>query len=81
VAIDLLRNAKARVVGTKSTLKVVQSGEARAVFLAADADEHVLRPLKHALEKRAIPVYEVETMKQLGRACGIEVGAAAAALL
>lgn len=79
--LDALRNARRKAVGVKQTLKAVQSGEAKAVFLAADADEHVLRPLRAALSKRAVQVYEVESMKELGKACKIDVGAAAAAVL
>lgn len=79
--LEPLRNAKRRAVGTKQTLKAIQNGEARAVYIALDAEKHVVKPLLSALEGRAIPVYEVDSMKQLGRACGIEVGAAAAALL
>lgn len=79
--LESLRVAKRRAVGTKQTLKVIQSGEAQAVFLAADADERVLAPVRAALAKHPVPTYEVDSMKRLGRACGIEVGAAAAALL
>lgn len=79
--VESLRNARRRAVGTKQTLKAIQSGEAKAVFLALDADEQTLEPIKTALASRAVPVYEVGTMEVLGRLCGIEVGAAAAALL
>jgi len=79
--LEELRNAKRKTVGVKQTLKAVQSGEAKVVFLAVDADEHVLRPLRQALSKRAIQVYEVESMMELGKACKIDVGAAAAAML
>lgn len=79
--LEALRNAKRRTVGAKETLKAVQNGQAKAVYIARDADEHVVRPLREALAKSSLPVYEAESMKALGRACGIEVGAAAAALL
>ncbi len=79
--LEVLRESRRRAVGAKQTLKAVQTDEARAVYIALDADERVLAPLKTALKRRSIPVHEVESMRQLGRACGIEVGAAAAALL
>lgn len=79
--VESLRNARRRAVGTKQTLKAIQSGEAKVVYFALDADEAVLAPLKAALTAQATPTYEVESMKVLGRICGIEVGAAAAALL
>lgn len=78
---DRLRLAKRKTVGVKQTLKAVQSGEAQVVYLAQDAEERVLRPLKQALAKHPVSIVEVESMQQLGRECGIDVGAAAAALL
>jgi len=79
--LEELRNARRKAVGVKQTVKAVQSGEAKVVFIAADAEEHVLRPLRAALAKRPVQVYEVESMKELGKACKIDVGAAACALL
>jgi len=76
-----LSGARKRLVGTKQTLKALQGGEAKVVYIAKDADERVLRPLRNALVGRDVEVVEVESMQQLGRLCGIEVGAAAAALL
>lgn len=76
-----LSGARKRLVGTKQTLKALQGGEAKVVYIAKDAEERVLRPLRTALAGRDVEVVEVESMQQLGRLCGIEVGAAAAALL
>lgn len=76
-----LSGARRRLVGTKQTLKALQGGEAKVVYIAKDAEERVLRPLRTALAGRDVEVVEVESMQQLGRLCGIEVGAAAAALL
>lgn len=79
--LEVLRESRRRAVGAKQTLKAVQTDEAKIVYLALDADERVLGPLRSALKKRSVTVHEVDSMKQLGRACGIEVGAAAAAVL
>jgi len=79
--LEELLNAKRKAVGVKQTIKAVQNGEAKVVFVAADADEHVLRPLRAAIAKRPVQVFEVESMKELGKACKIDVGAAASALL
>lgn len=81
LVLEELRNAKRKAVGVKQTVKAVQSGEAKAVYIAADAEEHVLRPLHAALSKRPVQVYEVESMIELGKACKIDVGASACALL
>jgi len=76
-----LRRATRRTVGTKQTLRAVERGQAERVFVARDADGHVLRPLLGLCRQRGLPVFEVESMQVLGRACGVEVGAASAAIL
>ena len=72
--------AKRLAVGVKQTLKAVQAGTARVVYIASDAEERV-RPLLAELEKGDWETVKVESMKQLGRMCGIDVGASAAAIL
>ncbi|HEX6970712.1 MAG TPA: ribosomal L7Ae/L30e/S12e/Gadd45 family protein [Limnochordia bacterium] len=78
---ERLRQARARAVGSKQTAKAIQAGTARIVFLAKDADESVTRPIRELAEKHRVDVVYVDTMQGLGRACNIEVGAAAAAVI
>jgi len=69
------------VVGAKQLKKAVKAGRARYVFLAENADPAVTEPLEALCAEHHIPVTWVASMADLGRACGIEVGAAAAAVL
>ena len=69
------------VVGTKLLKKAVNSGRARYVFLAENADPAVTEPLAALCEQNSIQIAWVPSMAELGRACGIEVGAAAAAVV
>lgn len=78
---EKLRYAKKTAVGAKQTLKAVQKQEARTVFLAQDAESRITGPIKDACHEFGVPVVAAESMKDLGRACGIGVGCAAAALL
>lgn len=78
---ELIRQAKARTVGTKAVLRAVERGEARAVFVARDAEPHVVAPVVALCGQRGVQVVWVDSMAELGRACGIEVGAASAAVL
>ena len=61
-----------KVVGVKQTRKAVREGRAALVFLAKDADPALTAPLAEAC---------AATMAQLGKACGISVGASVAAVL
>ena len=70
-----------RVVGVKQLRKAVGRGEIRQVFLAEDADPALTDPIAALATDQAVPVVRVSSMKELGRACGIAVGASAAGLL
>ena len=69
------------VVGAKQLRKAVNAGRARFVFLAENADPAVTEPLEELCKQNQIQITWVRSMAELGRACGIEVGAAAAAVL
>ena len=69
------------VVGTKQLRKAVAGGRARFVYLAKNADPAITEPLGLMCENNSIRFTWVSSMADLGRACGIEVGAAAAAVI
>ena len=68
-----------RVVGVKQTRKALREGWARRVFLARDADPAMTESIAADCAAAGVPVESGCTMAQLGRTCGISVGAAAAA--
>jgi len=67
------------VVGTKQLRKALKNNQARSVFLAENADPAITEPIAAVCMAKQIPLTWVPTMADLGRACGIDVGAAAAA--
>lgn len=68
-------------VGVKQLKKALAAGTVQAVFLAMDADPDLTEPLENQCEANGIPCAWLPTMVELGKACGIEVGAAAAAVV
>ena len=80
MALEALKDAD-RVIGIKQVTKAVKRGAAVSVFVADDADEHVLRPLSELCMEMGVSVVHAGSMQELGKACSIEVGAAAAAVL
>ncbi|MGI6712033.1 MAG: L7Ae/L30e/S12e/Gadd45 family ribosomal protein [Bacillota bacterium] len=78
--LDALKDSK-KVVGTKQTLKAVQKNIAVKVFVAEDAETRVLMPLFELCSEKNIEVIKVESMAELGKACGIDVGTASAAIV
>ncbi len=79
--LEELRKAPRRTVGTKQTARAVEKGEAVAVFVARDAEPHVVRQLVSQCRQKGIQVHEIDTMRELGLSCGVKVGAASAAIL
>ena len=69
------------VVGAKQLRKAMVSGRARQVFLAENADPAITGPILEMCSNLSIRFTWVPSMTELGHACGIEVGAAAAAVV
>ena len=68
-----------RVVGVKQSRKAIREGRACRIYLASDADPAITEPIRAQCAAAGIPVEDGQTMAQLGRACGIAVGASVAA--
>ena len=68
-------------VGAKQLKKAVRAGTVRCVYLAENADPALTQPLAQLCGDNQIQITWVASMETLGSACGIEVGAAAAAVL
>jgi len=69
------------IVGTKQLRKQLNRGGVRRVYLARNADPAITVPLETLCFHKGVDCTWVRSMQDLGRACGIEVGAAAAATL
>lgn len=74
-------NTEDKVVGAKQVRRSIEDGIAEKVFIAKDADEKVTGNIKKICEEKSIDIIYVDSMNELGEACGIDVSAATAALL
>ncbi len=70
-----------KVVGAKQVKRAVESDRAVKVFLVADADPRVTEPIAALCAGKGVETDSRATMRELGTACGIAVGAAVAALV
>lgn len=78
--LDEIANSK-KVIGSKQVKKAVIKGLASKVYLAADAEPHIIAPLRELCRQHGVEAAMIDTMEVLGKACGIEVGSAAVALV
>ena len=70
-----------KVIGTKQLLKALKGGRVRTAYVADDADPILREPLVEQCRSAGVELVTVATMKELGKLCGIHVGAACAGLL
>ena len=68
-----------KYVGIKQVLKATKSGETKKVYIGKDAEKHVVSDLIKFCSENGIEIIYIETMKELGKLAGIEIGAATAA--
>jgi large subunit ribosomal protein L7A len=68
-------------VGAKQTTKMLENHRAIEVYVARDADPQMKDKIIHLCERAGVPMKWVDTMEELGETCGIDVGAAMAALV
>lgn len=78
--LDDLKHCK-KAVGVKQSTKAVENGVAANVIIARDCEQRVVRGIIDLCEKSSVPITYVDSMKQLGKACGIDVDAAVACIL
>lgn len=69
------------VIGTKQAAKALKQGIVKDIVVAMDVDPNVTAKLIKQAEELNVPVLQVDSVKKLGKACGIEVGASAVAII
>ncbi len=70
-----------KVIGIKQSTKAIEKNLVLRVFVAEDADPRLTDSLQLVCKEHGVLVVNVSTMEELGTACGIDVGAAAVAIL
>lgn len=77
---EKVAQAKKIIVGSKQTVKALKAGEVKELVIAKDADAKVTAELMRSAREMNTAITYVDSMKKLGKACGIAVGAAAVAI-
>jgi len=70
-----------KVVGVKQTAKALKNNLGCKLYVAKDADSKLLEPILKLAADRSLEVIEIDTMKELGVLCGIDVSAATALII
>jgi large subunit ribosomal protein L7A len=70
-----------KVVGVKQTAKALNNEKGKVLYVAKDADSKLVEPIIELAKANSLQIVYVETMKELGTLCAIEVSAATALML
>nr|WP_106781846.1 ribosomal L7Ae/L30e/S12e/Gadd45 family protein [Lysinibacillus timonensis] len=73
---EKVKQASKTIIGTKQAIKAINANQVLEIVVALDAETRVTDPVILLAEEVGIPVNLVESKKELGKACGIQVGAA-----
>ncbi len=69
------------VVGLKQSAKAMSSGLAKSIYIANNTDPVIVSDLEKTATENNVGVIYVDTMKELGTMCGINVGASCAVII
>lgn len=72
------RLKETKVVGIKQSSKALKAGKSKKLYIAKDANEDMVKELIELAQINSVEIVFVNTMKELGKLCGIDVKAAAA---
>lgn len=70
-----------KIVGAKQTMRAFDSNKVTVVYIARDADNKVVQPIIDRCKQMNVELVYLNTKVELGRACGIDVGAAVASII
>lgn len=70
-----------KVIGLKQTMKFIKNSQGKCLYVAKDAYGKLTEPVIKLAKERSLEVEYIDTMKELGMLCGIDVGASVALFL
>jgi large subunit ribosomal protein L7Ae len=81
-ALEVARDTGSVRKGTNETTKAIERGNAKLVLVAEDVQpEEIVMHLPELADERDVPFVFVGAQDEVGRAAGLEVGSAAAAIV
>lgn len=69
------------VVGIKQAAKAISNDNCKVLYVAKDVEEKLVNPLIEKAKEKNVDIIHIDTMKELGKLCGIQVAASATAVL
>lgn len=70
-----------KVIGVKQSIKAIKDGKGTVLYVAKDAERKIIIPLVELALRNEVKVIEIDTMRDLGKMCGIDVKSSATLIL
>ena len=70
-----------KVIGVKQAIKAIKDGKGTVLYVAKDAERKIIIPLVELALRNEVKVIEIDTMRDLGKMCGIDVKSSATLIL
>ena len=77
---EKVKQASQIIIGTKQTVKALKSGIVQEVIVARDADDRMTEQIIQLALEKGVRIEVADSRLKLGKAYGINVGAAAVAI-
>ena len=77
---EKVKQASQIIIGTKQTVKALKSGIVQEIIVAKDADDRMTEQIIQLALEKGVRIEVADSRLKLGKAYGINVGAAAVAI-
>ena len=72
---------ESRVCGLKQTVRSIENGKAKLVYIARDAEGRLISKVKDLAKSYNVKIQMIDTMSELGKMAGLKVEASTVAIL
>ena len=77
---EKVKQAKKTIIGTKQAVKAMNKGLVREVYIALDIEDRIIDLARSAAQENNVVIQYVESKLELGKACGLRIGASVVAI-
>lgn len=77
---EKVKQAKKTIIGTKQAVKAMKKGLVKEVFIALDVEGRIIELARSTAQENNVLIHYVESKIDLGKACGMRLGASVVAL-
>ncbi|WP_391118470.1 ribosomal L7Ae/L30e/S12e/Gadd45 family protein [Psychrobacillus sp. L3] len=78
---EKVKQAKKTIIGIKQSVKAMKKGLVKEVYIALDVEERIIDLARSTAQDNNVLIHYVKSKIDLGKACGLHLGASVVALI